>query len=899
MGIAPLWANPKDGVVSAGQAVISAMGKKLDIRQSSDRAVIDWRGFDIAPDEHTQFYQPGSNSLVLNRIIGDKTSLINGKLTANGKVFIVNQNGIIFGKDARVDVNALLATSADIGNDNFMNGRLFFDKTGKPDAAIINEGNITAGNMGLVGLVAPHVVNSGTLKARLGKVQLASGDATTVDLYGDGLLEVQVSNKVKSQLVANTGVIEAQGGEIALTAAAGRDIVNSVISVGGTLNAQSVGASKGEVRINAEGANAVKGNIAADKGRKQGASTVLVQAHIDASGQNNGESGGTISVAGDNIAILNGTVMNVSGHDGTRGTTAGKKLSDKREKAAGGEILIGGNYLGQGDMPAAKNLYVDTYTLFYADAMTSGDAGRAIFWADNSTVFKGNVYARGGVYGGDGGFVETSGRKHLDAAGAVNLSAMNGSKGTYFLDPADITIYGNVDPAFASTDGSVDLGASQKLWLDASDGSTIAQSGGLVSQWSDKSGAGNNATTNGAARPTLVASAQNGHDVLSFDGNDFFAFPRIDATGVTVLSVYRASSGNFGVIVDMAASGGPSENYGVVTGDGSGRWAFAWMNGGSQELGVNPAGGQNAYLIRTDRHDDLGNVDIWQNGDNIASASGAAMLVPNPANTGSIGSYQVGATGNFQGTIAEIILFNTGIPAKNRELLEQYQSAKWNVALNPPGSGVSEAARATAADGYSVFSTRYIERLSQSANISLQADHSITLDLKGDTLALADGRSFSLSTTSGNIAAVSAGTLETRGAGGDITLNAGGTGKLSIGNLALKASGALNLVSTSSPYAISFAHGTMSMTSPQLSKMPDTIHQTSQQKPQPPASSVQPDKKNAASRPRGFALAAAPAPMPGARLYAQNSDVKIQGVAAAKWANDLKLTIDPALLASN
>src|SRR5690606_5368540 len=131
------------------------------------------------------------------------------------------------------------------------------------------------------------------------------------------------------------------------------------------------------------------------------------------------------------------------GRNGTIDTTDGKLVSDAREGSAGGDIRIGGDYLGGGDTATARNLFVDTYTLFYNDSLDSGDAGRTIFWSDNDTIFRGNVYARGGANGGNGGFLETSGHHNLVAQGFADLTAANGKKGTYFLDPANIAIYGN------------------------------------------------------------------------------------------------------------------------------------------------------------------------------------------------------------------------------------------------------------------------------------------------------------------------------------------------------------------------------------------------------------------------------------------------------------------------
>ncbi|MBX9726263.1 MAG: filamentous hemagglutinin N-terminal domain-containing protein, partial [Rickettsiales bacterium] len=271
------FANPADGTVVGGSAAINSSGSTLTVNQSTSKAIIDWRGFDIGAGETTQFNQPSASAVTLNRVTSGGASRIDGALKANGNVIIVNQNGVVFGNGSTVDVNSLVATTSDIRNDDFMAGNLKFTQPGNPTATIENRGTITAKEAGLVGLVAPNVINSGTINARLGRVQLASGDTTTVDLYGDGLMEVGVSDAVTSQLVSNSGIIRAEGGTIALTAAAGATMVNNLIHVSGELRAPAVGMRNGKIVIYAAGSNAVSGNVAADKGKKSGYSTVIVE----------------------------------------------------------------------------------------------------------------------------------------------------------------------------------------------------------------------------------------------------------------------------------------------------------------------------------------------------------------------------------------------------------------------------------------------------------------------------------------------------------------------------------------------------------------------------------------------------------------------------------------------
>ncbi|MBA44497.1 MAG: hypothetical protein CMF62_10925 [Magnetococcales bacterium] len=169
----PAHANPQGGVVVSGAATFSDNGSKLDIHQTTNRALIDWRSFDIAAGEHTQFHQPSANAVAVNRISDINPSTIAGTLSANGNLVLINPNGMMFTSTAVVDVNGIVATTADIDTAAFEAGSIFFDKTGNRDAKIINNGLITAADAGLVGLVAPQVENHGIIQARYGRIQLA------------------------------------------------------------------------------------------------------------------------------------------------------------------------------------------------------------------------------------------------------------------------------------------------------------------------------------------------------------------------------------------------------------------------------------------------------------------------------------------------------------------------------------------------------------------------------------------------------------------------------------------------------------------------------------------------------------------------------------------------------
>jgi filamentous hemagglutinin family protein len=410
-------ANPQGGVVTQGAATITQPdAKTVQVNQSSNRAVIDWRSFSIAADETTRFVQPSSSAIALNRVTGDQVSQILGKLQANGQIILVNPNGIVFGADSKIDVAALVASTANIKNENFMAGNLRFDIPGKVNAQIINQGTITAADGGLVALVSPSLRNSGIISARLGKVALAAANGVTLDLYGDNLILFQASDKITSQvvgtdgqpvssLIENTGKIYADGGRVLMTANAAKGVVDNAINTTGLISARAVEQQGGEIVLKGEDAGVVQ-----------------VSGTLDASGKGAGQKGGTVNVLGDVVALQSTAKVDVSGDTG------------------GGTALIGGDYLGGGTVRNADVAYMAKGAVIDASAITTGNGGKSILWANNTTRSYGSIFARGGRLGGDGGFVETSGKVFLAQEGTVDASAPKGKAGTWLMDPGTIYI---------------------------------------------------------------------------------------------------------------------------------------------------------------------------------------------------------------------------------------------------------------------------------------------------------------------------------------------------------------------------------------------------------------------------------------------------------------------------
>ena len=254
------WAGLEGGAVSAGQAQVSKSGNLTSIRQQSNRAVIDWRSFDIGANEAVTFIQPDARSATLNRVIGTNGSTILGRITANGSVYIVNPNGVLFGAGAQVNVGGLVASTANVGNASFMAGSDRFDQPGSAGAKVENRGTIRIADRGILALVGRQVSNSGFIVAALGKVALAGGDAFVLDLAGDRLVSLILDPAALEQVrdaqgnplsarVDNTGNIQANGGRIEFSADTVSRLLDNIIHVQGDVRAVSVDAAGGVISL--------------------------------------------------------------------------------------------------------------------------------------------------------------------------------------------------------------------------------------------------------------------------------------------------------------------------------------------------------------------------------------------------------------------------------------------------------------------------------------------------------------------------------------------------------------------------------------------------------------------------------------------------------------------------
>jgi filamentous hemagglutinin family protein len=237
---------PIGGNIVAGSGRIAQSGKTMTVTQSTNRMAADWQSFNIGAGNTVNFVQPSAGAVALNRVLGADVSVIQGTLKANGQVFLVNPNGVLFSPTAQVNVGGLVASTLNITKDDFMAGNYRF--MGNSAQSVRNEGTLKVGAGGTVALIAARVENLGSIAAPQGNVLLGAGQKVRLDLGGPVKLEVEAG--ALNALIEQGGAIRADGGRIHLTAKAAGDLASSVINNTGVIEAHTlVTGEKGQIML--------------------------------------------------------------------------------------------------------------------------------------------------------------------------------------------------------------------------------------------------------------------------------------------------------------------------------------------------------------------------------------------------------------------------------------------------------------------------------------------------------------------------------------------------------------------------------------------------------------------------------------------------------------------------
>jgi filamentous hemagglutinin family protein len=312
-------ANASDATVSLGSGTVSTSGATTTINQASQRLAIDWTQLSTAANEALQFNQPNAQAIALNRIIGSSPSTFLGSLTANGQVFILNPNGVLFGAGSQVNVGGLVASTLSMSNADFMAGNHGFSNNGA-SGSVVNQGTLNAAPGGYLALLAPEVRNEGVMTASLGTALLAAGNKVTLNLDNGSLLGYSIDQGAINALAENKHLIQADGGQVLLSAKAMDALTTATVNNTGVIEARTLQNKAGRILLMGD----------------METGTVNVAGTLDASAPNGGD-GGFVETSAAHVKVAAGTRVTTRAATGQTGTWL-IDPADYNIAASGGDI---------------------------------------------------------------------------------------------------------------------------------------------------------------------------------------------------------------------------------------------------------------------------------------------------------------------------------------------------------------------------------------------------------------------------------------------------------------------------------------------------------------------------------------------------------------------------------
>lgn len=347
---------PSGGQITAGTGSIAVNGNTMTIQQSTSRMVTDWRSFNVGAGKTVEFIQPSSSAAALNRVTGSDVSVIQGSIRANGQVFLLNPNGVLFTPTAQVNVGGLVASTLNLSNANFMAGKLELE--GSSSNAIVNQGRLTAASGGTVALVAARIVNEpgASIQADRGQVLMGAGSKVTLDLGGP--VRIKVDQGALDALIDQGGAVRADGGLVYMTAKAADALARTVIQHTGVTRAQTVATGeKGEIFL--------MGGMEKDR--------IFVGGTLDASATQGGD-GGFIETSAAQVNVADNAAITTAASSGKTGNW----LIDPYDfivKSSGGNITgtALGDLLNNNSVTIQTATGTDSTTNLYTSTSGYGD----------------------------------------------------------------------------------------------------------------------------------------------------------------------------------------------------------------------------------------------------------------------------------------------------------------------------------------------------------------------------------------------------------------------------------------------------------------------------------------------------------------------------------------------
>lgn len=525
---AQLAANPTGGVVTHGAVEIGdGLNGHLMINQLSHKAIINWDDFSISAGEVTQFLQPSGDAAALNRVVSGNPSAIHGALQANGKIFVINPNGILVGSTGSIDVGGLVLSTLDVSDAEFLaGGDMIF--RGNSGAGVQNFGRINAIG-GDVFLLGNTVTNAGSIKAS-GTVGLAGGEEVLITANPDANGERVFVRPVGGGSVTNSGSIEGAAVELK----AHGNLYAMAINNSGSIRATGAARSGGGVYLRAAGGRVdntgtIRATLPGGNGGRILIEGAIVNAGgtIDASGIGQGK-GGEVTLSGEQISVTgrvaadgsSGGTVAIGGPGSTVSVASGAQISANGHSADGGSVAISG---------VAVN--VAGGSLIEANGATN--AGSVLVdGTTGSNAFGGAINAIGGLEGGSvrivGDAINVAESARVDVSGDLGGGTIEIGGGIGGRDPEIINAT------------SVVISDGAKLTADA----LVAGNGGKIIVWSD-----GDTTYAGDIRALGASGGRggfaevSGRQLLNIDGGEFElgegGFLLLDPSNFTVTDTVR------------------------------------------------------------------------------------------------------------------------------------------------------------------------------------------------------------------------------------------------------------------------------------------------------------------------------------------------------------------------
>jgi len=711
--------------------VVNPTGDRFDITGgtlSPDNTNLfhSFQQFGLDSEQIANFLSSPNIQNILSRVTGNNPSIINGLIQvtgSNANLVLINPSGIIFGVNAQLNVPAdFTATTATgigfsqnhwfnaFGDNNYSNligtpNQFAFDYS--HSGSIINAGNLAVTSLHNLTLLAGQVINIGQLSAPGGTITVAA-------VPGSNLVQIGQSGNLLSLELEPPR--DTQGNILPVTPL---DLAELLTGTPPELDTQLTVSADNTVQL------ANSGIILPNQ-----PGTTIISGSLDVANFLPISVSQSINIIGENVGLVDADI-NASGNNN------------------GGIVRIGGDYQGQGSIPNAENTFISSDSIINANSLLNGDGGRVIIWADANTIFNGTILARGGNDSGNGGFVEVSGKENLLFRGNVDVMATNGQAGNVLLDPVNITIVDQDNPAANDSE----LNDNTILFTDETTDNFTLSKGKLESLSGNITlEATNNITIDNIASDSLNLQTLDGQAITfkaDADGNGVGNFLMNSGDEIT-------TEGGAITIVGVNVDVGNINTRGVI--------ASLFSHGGDITI-VTDGGNINTGILRS-----------WGSG--TVGDSGTITLTANSGNiyTGAIAAQSLATFGNA-GDIN--ITANNG----NIEVFGDINSSvevignAGNISLTANGGDIKITG--TEQNAY-ISSLSFVEN---GGEITVQATGNIEISGTISSLSgLSDTGNVTLTSEQGNISSGSLGSAVFSGTSGKVTINAP-NGSINTGNI--------------------------------------------------------------------------------------------------------------------